>query len=252
MKVALIAPTPLLYTTTSTRYFMVLPHMLEDPNYLDFYQMAEGYKILDNGEAEVDSGHADTAYDKEDLINLAKTIGAHEIVVPDVMGDMEGTLQRVEAFESTAKAHPQYTYMGVAQGKTYTEMLECIKVLARLDWIEVLALPRYAVNHFHTHARLDALRDFRALIDKQFKYVHCLGMGNWIREVVMLAENSSVRGIDTSLPYSMALAGASLNRGGYLPRQKSFFQLDRVDPSVGTLASFNASTFCNWAVNPDE
>jgi hypothetical protein len=242
MKVALIAPIELLRYSErfSSGYYMVLPQLLGDEDYFKFYARIRGHKILDNGEAEGVQVHPDK------LFQAADVILADEIVVPDVMGDCYATIDRAKAFEHYARENPQYDYIGVAQGKTLNEVRKCLTFLSLQDWVSVLALPRILVNAIGNTARTYIINRYHRTIMDGFTAVHCLGMGHHLEEVQYLAD-LPVRGIDTSLPYSMTLANTTLQAGStYQPRQKDYFDTTLVEDGW-PLLNANLTTFMEWA-----
>src|SRR5688500_6124898 len=76
------------------------------------------YTILDNGAFE---GMTLTT---GNLLSLAKEIGVNEIIIPDVLGSTDGTLQLLEEFTNEIASHPvqEFQYMAVAQGTTFDDV----------------------------------------------------------------------------------------------------------------------------------
>jgi hypothetical protein len=220
---------------------MILPQLLSDEKYFRFFGQVRGHKILDNGEAE------GVQVKPDQLIQDASAIGATEIVAPDVMGNFYGTVERVRGFAATAHEHPEFAYIGVAQGQTAKEILKCITFLSLQDWISVLALPRVMVNTLGRESRVRAIDRYHRIIEDGFEAIHCLGMGRYLQEPMLLSSRP-VRGIDTSLAYTMTLGGEPLTPTStiYYPRPRDYFQLE---PSNFNFALLNANleTFANWA-----
>jgi hypothetical protein len=245
MKVAHILPHSMLGKVENTGMHLILPQHLHNPTYLDYYANMPGHRILDNGEAE---GITVTA---KDLIIAAEKIGAHEIVVPDVMGNCDETLLRARAFATVAKLHPEYTYMGVVQGQNLAELMKCFTGLTALDYIGAVAFPRYISNTVGFDQRYYLIKALGDMGELNGHYVHCLGASTWIREVLLLAELPFIRSIDTSMPANMGLQGVSLKVGPYKPRHPNFFdqELPERDPRL-QLAIVNCHTYASWAQAP--
>lgn len=241
MKVAHIVPTSCLDMTVMNDYHLVLPHLLvNDMTYGEFYTTtATGHKILDNGVAEgVD-------FNWGGLVDMAHYIGAQEIVIPDVMGDCDRTIELARKFEKTARRNSKFDYMGVVQGKSYSEIVKCLHYFVTQDWITVLAVPRVLANTIHKDIRANFVNAFEAEIEGNFKAVHFLGASNNIKEVILLSDTMA-RGIDTSMPAVMGLEQRLIDVDGYVPRQSGFFE---AQPSQKQLMHIehNLTTYVDWA-----
>lgn len=245
MELAVIAPISRLIDTKDQQYHMVLPQLLGSHTYSHFYSHlpTEKYIILDNGEAEGE------CFKSKDLIKCAERINAKEIVVPDVMGDYIGTVERVVKFRRTAIRNQQYNYAGVVQGHDINEIAKCVRRYAISEWINVLALPRWLSNHVEQDMRITIMRGLAQAIKDGFEAVHCLGAGRWFREVVPLGE-WPIRSIDTSLPHVMALADRSVVTGEYLSRQPQFFWAD-LNKFQQELALRNIHHYEAWCRGPE-
>src|SRR3954471_13754450 len=77
--------------------YLFLPQLFEyHQEYRDYVKQAvtaDTFSILDNGAFEKAAN-----YDGIYLVDLAKTIGTSEVVVPDVLGDSEQTIDRFKEF----------------------------------------------------------------------------------------------------------------------------------------------------------
>jgi hypothetical protein len=220
--------------------------LLREQKYLDFCQTAQGTKILDNGAAE---GLQVTA---RDLINMATYVDATEIVVPDVLGDGAGTIQFAKDFERIAVRNRQFKYIGVVQGRDMAEAMKCLQELVWLDYIEILALPRSlcTIHRMQRHHMAEALAE---VFKDRWAAVHCLGSSRWTREVVMLAECSNLRGIDTAMPFALAEQGIVLGVNDeqyeYRPHGMDYFNHDTNRIERGFIDQ-NIRTFDTWAKAP--
>jgi hypothetical protein len=240
LELAVIAPFECLAHTQQQKYHMVLPQLLGQGVYQEFYttRPKNNFIMLDNGEAE------GVKVKTRDLMKCAELIGANEVVVPDVMGDCNGTMERVVKFKRTAFNNPQYKYMGVVQGQTYAEIAKIIMWYGTQDWITTLGLPRWLSDHVEHDMRITIMRGLGIAIQDGFEAVHALGGARWFREAVHLSEYP-VRSLDTSLPHVMAIEGKNILFDGYQARQKEFFWKD-LDGKQRLLATQNITNYEAW------
>lgn len=249
MKVALIPPTDCIEIVErfNTGYHLVLPQMfINDAVYRLFYKDVDGFKILDNGVAEgVSIYHMD-------LHDVASTLQADEIVVPDVMGDCGETIESARRFEHWARPD-QYDYVGVLQGQNMAEVMKCLTFFSNCNWIKNIAVPRILnvlIDKTFRYTFLNALVE-HDLNDPEraygFNSIHCLGYSSWEREVVALETLPNVRGVDTSFPFVMALADRPI-RSEYKARAPHYFQaiVDRRS-TQWELMNDNVRFFLDWA-----
>lgn len=240
MKVAHIVPTSLLDLTKFNDYHLVLPHLLDQSReYFDFYRDVSGHKILDNGVAEgVD-------FDWHLLFQYGFKIGAAEIVVPDVMGNCNATIELARKFEPFAKAHREFKYIGVVQGKSMVEIVKCFTWFQLAGWINVLAIPRVLANTIHKDIRPNFVTAFEDQIKDSFEAVHFLGASSNIKEVLLLKDTIG-RGIDTSMPAVMGLDKRLIDVDGYVGRQDGFFEAKATQKQLMCI-EHNLNTYVDWA-----
>jgi hypothetical protein len=237
MKLALITPIDMLDLAGLSDYHLMLPQLYDDERYRRFYTDVEGFKILDNGAAE---GYV---ADPRELHDLGLALGANEIVVPDALEETDATIDLARRFGPYA-CPDEFSYVGVAQGRTVAEIIKCITFFEHTEWITTLALPRI-LNNIHKTTRFNLV----VPIMKEYKFnaVHCLGASSWVREVIALADDTEVRGMDTSLPIVMGLAGRSL-RDAYVGRSPGYFdeEVDR-NTTKWKVIEDNVRTYFDWA-----
>lgn len=222
---------------------MILPHLYPYPQYSNHYKGGSDFKILDNGVAE------GIQTSVEDLFNIAATLGVHEIVVPDVMGDCDSTIDLALDFKRHARSG--FQYMGVAQGKSMVEVLRCATALDKMGYMSTLGVPRVLNRVIHKAFRLMFLES--SLPRETFDFVdyHCLGTSEWIMEIKALADlnNAKLRGIDTSLPCVMGLAGKRIDQNEYQGRGGDFFGCIPTDWQFNE-SYYNCAKFLDWAKAP--
>lgn len=241
MKVAIIPP-PSLMELADGDYHLMLPHLLDkDPYYSEFYRDQEGLKILDNGEAEGEETRP------EDLFRLAAEFGAQEIVVPDTMTDSAATITQARYFEALAAQHPEFKYMAVIQGHNAKACLRSLRYFAHCDWVTRVALPR-CMNQIDRHFRYNFALMYQSVFEKCFEAVHCLGASENVVEVISLKSLGFLRGIDTSMPIVLGLAGINIASYEYAPRGDEYFKTPFVSSTKYHLIKHNVDTFKQWAL----
>lgn len=107
---------------------------------LDAIKAKNSYKILDNGCYELGaSGQL------EELFTMADRIGANEIILPDVMGDMHATIDAttdaLDYIYRTGQSN-SYNYMAVCQGCDWDEYMACAKMFAGFNTVNVIGVPK--------------------------------------------------------------------------------------------------------------
>ncbi len=242
MQVALIYPPALLKRYGErTRYHLVLPHLYQEKRYRDFYRKRSDngdYIILDNGAAE------GFEFGNKHLYTIAKGIGAHEIVVPDTLGNANDTIAKGLAFSRYTR--DGYRYMMVAQGENAFESMKTIDFIAtdsKFAYVTTIGIPRL-INRDDRHNRFKVANfiekhDYNRAIE-----IHFLGADKHLDEVGYLAETGVGRGIDTSAPVYMGLQGYVLaNFDPYVPRPSNYFSMARNHQMVEK----NIDTYLDWA-----
>lgn len=242
MRAALIPPKGYYWTATQySDYHLALAQILDEEYRLTYSTTTFNYDfiIIDNGAAE------GNAVDDETLLYRAAQIGANEIVLPDVMKDMKGTIDRVTQFLH-ANAFIDENLMGVVQGTTMTEVEACIAFYVTNHRINTLGIPRHLITTLgDEHARTHILQHIQ---DKYFEMpVHLLGTNTeWKEEVRDVALTFPwVRGVDSSMPYNYTLAGVDLNDAGVINRPEGYFERTWVVDEE--LLESNILTFKEWA-----
>ena len=248
MQTAIIPPIDLLTEklVESQEMYMFLPHLLDREEYRAHITRCEGYRILDNGAAE------GTTYEFDALNSIAATFYIDEVVIPDVIGDCDLTIELARWAGSAAK--PQgVKWMAVVQGQKISEVLKCWREMLRLEWVDVIGVPRH-LNKYHPTARFALIQSLRQMStpDEDFfaKPVHALGSHSWVSEVAALARLGCVRSIDTSLPLHMAQLGESLRTAQEGQKRPADYFEHRWTQEEVVMARDNIRVFQHWATAP--
>lgn len=225
MKVAHILPQAHLNTQKDNDYHMVLPSWCHEPRYVQWFQNAKGYKILDNGAAENDE------QDWDRLFRLADEIGVNEIVIPDVMGDTDASIGKAAVFLEEAKKRGlsgKYKFGAVVHGSTMEEVVMCYTAYAINKFkasIDLIYLPRIIANNVHHDIRINLLKAIDSgTIDAFFPEIHCLGASLNLKEVMHL-KTTSCRGIDTSAVGTSTYRDIDIRKDAtYRSRSEDYFE----------------------------
>lgn len=206
MKIAVIPPVALLdtYGVLGDKYHLCLSHQVfKYPEYVAFYRERArlgDHVILDNSAHERLDGDG-----VEVLETAARMIRPTEIVLPDRLFFGDDTLERsTEAYHQLRATFPHVKLMGVPQGRTRQEWIDCLRGLAALGVDSIGISKDYEV--------WDASEGLRVLVGRARAYVgrsiHLLGWGRKLHHLAYLADD--VRGVDSAKPLVYALSGVRL------------------------------------------
>lgn len=231
---------------TATDLGLVLPHLLQSTEYREFWRNFDGYKILDNGEAESFNKEIKEQVRGEELIEAAEMIGADEVVIPDTMRSTEMTLRQARAWRDLADTYHHFKFGAVAQGTTAADIWKCIREFQAMDYVKVLYLPRILCA-IDRRARAMIAEEVHELWPGRFE-IHCLGSyGQYLTEPIALSRGPA-RSIDTSAPVvlGIALKNISDQNEQYKKRQENYFEL-RPGRQQRAFVHSNAVKYCAWA-----
>jgi hypothetical protein len=253
MKVAHILPPRVLEGMADVLddYHLLLPGLVSDEFYRQFYKgVRHEHIILDNGAAE---GRI-TSFPH--LLAMAQVLDADEIVLPDVMRDMDATLDAVGRVFYQAFTHRgDHDFMLVCQGKTVSE---CVQTVERAmnsfpAIIDSFGIPRHILS-YATSARMQIVHELRRLYPG--KPIHLLGthpaiwteLAYYGREFV----DAGVRGLDTSMAWNATLMEVNLKT----VRNNSYLVIERqplgefarasLDPTYKDLLRENMEAISSW------
>jgi hypothetical protein len=250
MKACLIPPRGLEGYALHSRFHLALalPELMRNTDYVTTYQRAargNDYTILDNGEAE------GARVSAKELFEAAQLIGASEIVLPDVIGEVDDTTKRTRGFLVRYEEElGPYNLMGVAQGKNEAELQKCIEYYSKYAAITTIGIPRHIIRRMDkSTARVDLANWIKAEFENRFT-IHLLGVDPYrLREIAWAAKYAShVRSIDSSLPFNYALMSAHLNNGApAITRPGRYFEKNWATVVTRDLVLANIGVFKGWA-----
>lgn len=245
MRAALIPPRGYERSALQSYIHLVLPlaPLVSNQDYINTYLEARrrgDYIILDNGCAEGQLVNGDV------LLKFAQTIGAHEIVAPDVMGEARRTWWATKTFLNAFDEAHDYNIMGVMQGNTPYERHQLLERFARFDCISTIGVPKVLVKENGDETRLTEVEFILNEYHDRFK-IHLLGLNKaWPQEVFLLPWPREVRSCDSAQPYKLAEIGKLLTLdNAWAPRRIDYFT--RVSQTKPRILQANIRTFQEWA-----
>ena len=226
-RLALIPPLSLVsrYGGPINGTYMLLPQLFGNKEYDAFaarIAVPGAHVIMDNGAYE-----AEDTFTCPELFNLCWQHNVNELVIPDVLGDKEGTLGKLYHFAgSTVRLRHKYKmkYMLVTQGETVAECLSCVtEALEMTNFITTVGIPKHLVKTVNENARV--VLAGRIAARYPFLEIHFLGSApSWPDEI---AFTKNVRSMDTSMPFVFAWHEQSMLAPdeGHWERPANYFNL---------------------------
>lgn len=210
-KVALIPPIASIEHHCSGRLIqMALAHLVDKvPAYRQVYQRLSGhsYIVLDNGAWETNASYTITS-----LCKLAETIGAREIVLPDVLQDTQATIAASKKAIDTIRFNRdfQFNYAFVLHGLNLEGYLTCLQWALEQVEITTIMLPKLAEDKV-PGGRAGMLTWLKSIYPQEYralcmKRVHMLGIWHNPLEVYNcnLEHPGVIDSVDSALPFHMA------------------------------------------------
>lgn len=240
-------------------YDYCLVHLTyERPEYQAFYEQSlrEGRKVLlDNSLFELE-----TMFDAEKFVEKIKEINSinssnFEFVVPDALHEMEATINSFESFKNRFTNLPG-KYIGVVQGKTVKEMLECYKYMS--NHADKIAIPFDSKAFEELYPSNDKLESWcegrqafiSTLVKRDLwnndKPHHLLGCSYAKEFSYKLYNLISIESIDTSNPVVAGIKGLRYSVNG-LHEKPSIKLCDLIDYQISdkeaALIDYNVAKF---------
>lgn len=247
MKAALIPPKGLETLALQSRFHLALavPELMMRKAYVKTYQRAVrlgDYVVLDNGAAE------GTCASHSEIRSYSAEVGAQEIVLPDVLYKSNETLQQVKWYLDDRP--PVGPKMAVAQGTDIRAIKNLIRRYKEWEQITCIGIPRHLTATLDRRAvRIELANWIAEEFGTRFE-IHMLGAtATWLPEIKHIAKYAShVRSIDTSMPFTYALAGLKLSEtGNVVQRPANYFEVDHSTRVRAQLVHDNIKTYMEWA-----
>lgn len=202
-------------------HFLALLHLVERSTpYREFFQAraAEGAFILLDCSA-IESPGLATA---EHMIETALTIQASEVMLPDVIRDMDATLESsanmLMVLDARFGSDKPFQIMAVPQGRNGEEWLKCADTMLRWPGVTTLGISYTTTNYFGSRAVvLNKLYETNGAWLRD-KIIHLLGCFA-ISEVQLVADRyPDVRSVDSAIAAIYAEQHMLIEHG--LPRPR--------------------------------
>lgn len=245
-KLALIPPLSLADDTAGD-YYMYLPQLMANKSYAAFVDRTNSdssYTMLDNGAFE------GVSTDPRKLIKLAIQSNVNEVVIPDVLGDMKGTINAVEHFyhdtvELRLTTGVGLQYMAVPQGRTIDECMNCISAFDSYNFIGTIGLPKHLVRTVTRTARVQLAAYIRKAFGNRFN-IHLLGASPLWPQEIKSARRYNIRGMDTSLPYFFSYYNRSIDQFNGMEEERPSDYFNLPASAFGGRLYDNIQTLQEW------
>lgn len=229
---------PLMHEGTAG-YFLLAHLYMSNQKYRDFVQnnIPEGsHVILDNGAAE------NSLVTEDILIDLVKEIKPTEVITPDVLFDMDQTINNAIAFTDrmiAKKLDKDTNIFFCPQGATIPEWLQAYEFGMENDLISTIGLSKIAVPYAFSGVKNDTkiLESRHKAIDVLYrlgwiqKPIHFLGMGD-PREFDYYNHNSNLsclnlRSTDSCYSILAGMKGVNFKEGNFerIPTPHDYFDM---------------------------
>ena len=267
MKAAYIPPIPELGNYKHEGFHLLLAHLFEYPDYLEYYKKraaAGDYLVLDNSAHEHGAGAPVAG-----LLDLAMEVGAKEIVIPDVLFDAAQTVERAaRALRDLAgPLASQYKEAGtpklmlVPQGQDRRSLMWCFRHLLELHQKfrhssgigqnMVVGLSKDYDTYSGGLAGL--IEEFKSVSGRDRMELHCLGWPNQLWSIANVARlHPWVRSTDSAQAFVYAKNHILLEPGGWIekyPRRDPAYFEEGFTPRQREIAERNALVFTACARN---
>lgn len=259
MDVALIPPIPNLAMAKGRPTHLLLSHLLANPIYRDFYReerQSGSYLILDNSAHEHGTGGSPLQ-----LLALADSVGADEVVVPDALEKSSETVARcVFAMDVFMEHCPGgMNFMFVPQGSTIGAYVYCLRQLMDIAVYHKISNPdmgKIVLGVSKDYERFDGgllklLEEFILPLQVEIGYeIHLLGWGRNLEELPIIASRygAHIRSTDSAKPFVYGANGIRLNLGRgepipeYPKRSPTYF-FDTLDLDAQMASKYNVMKF---------
>jgi hypothetical protein len=223
MQVATIVPIAHLDEIRGEPYHMALAHIAgRSPRYRDFYRAEVdrgAFLLLDNGVVETGIPWLASA-----IYGMALHLNATEMILPDYIGDMRGTLQAsFRGLSYIVQQRKRVRAMAVPQGRTVAEWSHCAKMMS--GWpVDSFGISKFARFPGEGYERLDLLRteggqailEGSNLMTEEPFGIHLLGCAQNPFEITFarLAFPGRIRGVDSGVAAIATMHGATLRTTG--------------------------------------
>lgn len=185
--------------------------------------------IMDNSLWEL--GHP---VDVDTMFKACKAVPSNLIVLPDYLTDMERTLEESRHAAEIWGQVGLGPFMGVCQGKTMMQIIECGLRLMELPNVKALGIPRII-----TDKTLGSRGAIVRHLHRQYPEtpLHLLGFSVSVDDDMRTAQFSGVVGIDSSEPIRVSIGGEVWSPHSNVPPRGDYWDYTGPIPKSVLLAS---------------
>jgi hypothetical protein len=246
MQMVYIPPISRLNDVRHRDYQLMLPQLTSDDRYKKFFLgIIDSYTdvILDNGANE---GHS---ISMEELAAMADLYLPSELVLPDIMGDFQGTLDKAKEYvhhflmQTPAQTKLGFVLHGYNADDTINNYYNLRKIREVYSLIDVLYIPRRLVTRKDPRARITVAKVIAS--EELKKSIHFLGASPlWLSEIKETPRY--VRSMDTSAPYVYALRHKSVEDDVQVYRDEETYFYETLGLGTRRVAAQNIEIMDKW------
>lgn len=191
-------------------YEYSLLHLMDIPEYKEFYKNTNRYHILDNSAFEFQ--FIEGGFDLDYFIDIINEVKPSTIIIPDIIADKDKTIEAFENFPFERLDYKPLT-IGVVQGKTFKELEECFDFMNKNADIVALVFhsPAYQDLGYETKESNNAngrISLYESIKDRLKKPLHLLGCST---PKEFTHYENDVMTIDTANPIQWGILEKSIN-----------------------------------------
>lgn len=224
--------------------FTLSDFVLKDKQYAEHYRKSRKYKITDNMAAEKGvSSSIDSVFK---ACNLVKT---NEVWASDKLYDMKETIKLTTEFIKKSKTieNTGFVIVGLPQGKTMKEWLECYMWMLNNNDIHVIGISKYSVDTF---SEITGTKDFAICRIKCIEYLysnnlvrkalHLAGANHLIcHEIENLKKYSKVRSIDSNIAFKLGVHKIKIDQCTEEPKERLNHHIKNLNDEQLKIISYN-------------
>lgn len=182
--------------------FIIASYCLQNKAYKDFHEKLHEedpsrFSILDNGAFE-----EGTSIEIDTYFNLIEELRPNIVVLPDTVNDKDATLKAsiyflTKLYEKFDDRIP-FELMGVLQGTSVEDYLECLEEYAKIEDISYIGIP----YHLFYRPMLLEKHKIASFCEENGFLIHILGLPNPFEVYELGKWKDIIVSIDSSLPIS--------------------------------------------------
>lgn len=225
-------------------HFTLCDWINSNETYKEFYKNENAYKITDNMAAE--NGISSAC---QRVIESARSINSNEIWASDKLYDKDETIRLTTEFLSclTEEDRKRFKIVGLPQGKTFNEWMECYMWMLNNKDIDIIAISKYSVESFADMAGTKNFAICRIVCIEYLhekglvrKPLHCAGANPLIiHEIKTYRKYSFVRSIDSNIAFKLGVHKIKIDECVDEPKERLNHHIDNLDEEQLSIIRYN-------------